>query len=203
LGASSLLPTLLEPNPQLLYKLFRVSVKKHMSCRHCPEVKSKGNSAAPGLCAFTSDEAHYSYQKSCSLLGLGSDNLVAVGTDPITGAMDPEMLRTALFKAKEEGRVPFFVGATSGSTVIGAFDRLDAIAQVVREFNEQTSSSVWLHVDGSWGGATLLSAKHKYLMKGVELTDSYSTNPHKLIGAPLQCAFFITKHNGLLREVRN
>lgn len=168
--------------------------------RHCPDVKLKGNSAAPGLTAFTSDESHYSYKKSCSLMGLGSDNLVVVGTDEVTGAMKPELLRAALFKAHEEGSAPFFVGASSGTTVLGAFDPLDEIAQVVSEFNQSTSSSVWLHVDGAWGGATLLSKKHRHLLKGIELVDSYSTNPHKVIGAPLQCACFITKHQNMLRE---
>ena len=52
---------------------------------YCPDVKTKGNGAAPNLVAFTSDESHYSYKKSCSLLGLGSDNLVAVQTNEKVG----------------------------------------------------------------------------------------------------------------------
>lgn len=168
--------------------------------RHCPDVKTQGNSAAPGLCAFTSDQSHYSYKKSCSLMGLGSDNLIAVGSDE-GGGLDPEKLRVALMKAHEDGKAPFFVGASSGTTVLGSFDPLDELAQVVQEFNEMTSSSVWLHVDGAWGGATLLSRKQRHLMKGIEQVDSYSTNPHKVLGAPLQCAFFITKHENMLSEV--
>jgi len=133
-------------------------------------------------------------------MGIGSDNLVAVGTDPVSGALDPIKLKHALYQAKNEGKSPFFVGATSGSTVLGAFDPLDEIASVVQEFNQTTSSSVWLHVDGAWGGAALLSRNERPSLAGVDQMDSFSTNPHKIVGAPLQCACFITKHEGLLRN---
>ena len=47
--------------------------------------------------------------------------------------------------------------------------------QVCREHN------VWLHVDGSWGGAVLLSRKLRHFMAGCERADSMCWNPHKLL----------------------
>ena len=47
--------------------------------------------------------------------------------------------------------------------------------QVCREHN------VWLHVDGAWGGAALLSRKLRRLMAGCEHADSMCWNPHKLL----------------------
>ena len=42
--------------------------------------------------------------------------------------MIPEELDKCIKLVKEEGRIPYFVNATSGSTVLGAYDDLDALA---------------------------------------------------------------------------
>lgn len=44
-----------------------------------------------------------------------------------------------------QGLVPFFVSATAGTTVYGAFDPLIAIADICKKH------SVWMHVDVSLG----------------------------------------------------
>jgi len=44
-----------------------------------------------------------------------------------------------------------------------------------------------------FGGTALLSTKHSHLLKGVHRADSASWNPHKTLGAPLQCALFLVK----------
>lgn len=49
------------------------------------------------------------------------------------------------------------VNATSGTTVFGAYDPLDEIADICKKYG-----GVWLHVDGAWGGAVLLSKKLRY-----------------------------------------
>ena len=57
---------------------------------------------------------------------------------------------------------PYLVNATAGSTVLGAYDPLDAIADICQKYK------LWMHVDGAWGASALLSRKHKGLMKGIE-----------------------------------
>ena len=172
-----------------LSNLYALQVARY---RACPAVKTKGNAACPGLCAFVSDESHYSYKKSCSLLGLGSDSLYRVPSDPSTGAMDPEALRTMLADAVAKGERPFFVGCTAGTTVLGAFDPFADVRAVIDEFNaaqtakqgdeasiEDGQPGVWMHVDGAWGGSAIFSEREKNKwMKGVEGTDSFCTNPH-------------------------
>lgn len=56
-------------------------------------------------------------------------------------------------------QVPFFVGATAGTTVLGAFDPFQDIAAICARHN------IWLHIDGAWGAACLLSPKHRHLMQ--------------------------------------
>ena len=53
------------------------------------------------------------------------------------------------------------VSATSGTTVIGAYDSIDEIADVCEKYD------VWLHTDACWGGGALLSNKYKHLMNGL------------------------------------
>lgn len=86
-----------------------------------------------------------------------------------------------------QGAVPFLVSATSGTTVLGAFDPLEAIADVCQR------NGLWLHVDVSWdgpengvgwakakahiapsapqaawGGSVLLSQTHRHLLAGIQ-----------------------------------
>lgn len=155
--------------------------------RACPDAKRTG--MPPGYVAFCSEQSHYSYMKCAHLVGLGMDNMIKVecGKD---GAMLPEALDRAVEEAKAAGKTPFYVGATAGTTVLGAYDPFAALADVCAKHG------IWLHVDGAWGGAAVLSNKHKHLMKGAERADSFCWNPHKMLGIPLQCSIVLSKHPG-------
>lgn len=59
------------------------------------------------------------------------------------GKMDPNDLRRAIKESRSKGFVPFFVNATSGTTVLGSFDPIGEIAAVCLEEN------LWLHIDVS------------------------------------------------------
>ena len=61
-----------------------------------------------------------------------------------------------------QGYEPFFVNATAGTTVLGAYDPLDEISDVCKKHG------LWLHVDGAWGGSAAVSRKYRSLMKGIE-----------------------------------
>ena len=102
--------------------------------------------------------------------------------------MIPEELDKCIKAAKAEGKAPFFVNATSGSTVLGAYDDLTGLAGVCRDHK------LWLHVDACWGGSVVFSSKLKHLMSGSDLVDSIAWNPHKMVGAPLQTSPFIVRH---------
>jgi len=57
--------------------------------------------------------------------------------------MIPEDLDEKIKETKCNGRVPFFVNTTCGTTVLGSFDPIDKIADVCEKYN------LWLHVDVS------------------------------------------------------
>lgn len=106
-----------------------------------PDCKQRGLRALPPLALFTSKECHYSITKGAAFLGLGTDSVRVVKADE-RGKMIPEDLERQISLAEAEGSVPFLVSATSGTTVLGAFDPLDAIADVCQRHG------LWLHVDG-------------------------------------------------------
>ena len=71
--------------------------------------------------------------------------------------MIPGELSAAIARSRSEGKTPFFVNLTSGTTVMGSFDPLRELIQVCRD------EEVWAHVDACWGGSVILSEKHRYI----------------------------------------
>ncbi|XP_012252740.2 cysteine sulfinic acid decarboxylase [Athalia rosae] len=161
-----------------------------------PDVKTKGLSGSPPLACFTSLAAHYSIKKGAHWLGLGTDSVYQVKTDD-RDRMIPGDLKRAIAQARSDGRLPFFVNGTAGTTVLGAIDPLSEIAEICK------SEGLWFHVDACLGGTLLLSEEYRKLLTGVELSDSVSWNPHKLLGAPLQCSLFLVKEEGSLHRANS
>eukprot|EP00557_Chaetoceros_sp_GSL56_P001398 CAMPEP_0176497470 /NCGR_PEP_ID=MMETSP0200_2-20121128/11738_1 /TAXON_ID=947934 /ORGANISM="Chaetoceros sp., Strain GSL56" /LENGTH=384 /DNA_ID=CAMNT_0017895479 /DNA_START=912 /DNA_END=2063 /DNA_ORIENTATION=- len=180
----------------------------------------------PELVAFVSSEAHYSFAKAASVTGLGTKNLVVVPTLP-NGQMDVDALDRLMSEMEQQmaEKIPFFVAATSGSTVRGSFDDIGAIVKVCRKheqildhqysalINGQSNRSlrnsggfkIWIHVDGAWGGSAIFSTRSdlRKLLRGLEHVDSFTFNPHKMLGAPQQTTAFITRHKGLLKQANS
>lgn len=172
------------------------------------------------LIAFISSEAHYSFKKAVSVTGIGTDNLIIVPT-LANGQMDVTKLDELMTEVgNQNGCIPFFVSATSGSTVRGSFDDIEAIVRVCRKhedrMNHQHSHQhqhgvakpkhkIWVHVDGAWGGSAIFSSRKdmQSLLKGVRDVDSFTFNPHKMLGAPMQTSAFITRHEGILKEANS
>lgn len=156
-----------------------------------PDARNKGHSGK--LVAFCSEQSHYSYRKSALVMGIGMDNMIKVKCDE-SGAMIAVELEKEVEAAKARGMVPFYAGTTAGSTVLGAFDDFHGAADVCERHD------MWMHVDGAWGGAAALSQAQRKHLDGFERADSFCWNPHKMLGLPLQCSIFTTKHEGALAK---
>lgn len=153
--------------------------------KYAPNIRTKGT--GPELVAYTSQESHYSVDKNAVFAGIGRDNVRKIVSDD-RGRMDTQALSKAIQKDKSEGRFPFFVNATSGTTVLGAFDPLREIAAICQR------EDLWMHIDGAYGGSCLFSDKYQPLLDGCDLSDSFSINAHKMLGVPITCSLILTKH---------
>jgi len=187
------------------YTLNWISSNQHEETEYTSSFASARDYLMLKLVAFVSDEAHYSFKKAFNVLGLSEKNLHIVPTLD-DGTMDVKALLTQMrFARNVEGKHPFFVGATSGSTVRGSFDPIDQITSAIetyqRDFeNPHGVRNVWLHVDGAWGGSAIFSQRTdvRNLLQGLSQCDSFTWNPHKMLGAPLQTTCFVCRHPNIL-----
>ena len=125
------------------------------------------------------------------MLGMGRKHLVRVPVDE-RGRMRVDALVDAVRGDLDAGHEPVMVNATAGTTVLGAFDPLDALADVCERFD------MWLHVDGAYGGSAVLDPGQAHLLEGCAHADSISWDAHKLMGAPLSCSVVLVREKGLL-----
>lgn len=157
-----------------------------------PESRFDGYDRNQKLTAFINEQAHYSIETAANVLGIGSKSVIKVKADA-SGSMIPDELEKAIQASIARGEKPFFAVATTATTLLGAYDPIDEIAGICQKHN------IWLHADGSFGGSLILSEKHRHTMKGLEKTDSFAWNPHKLMNIPLICSVILVKQKGTLQ----
>ncbi|BCN23824.1 pyridoxal phosphate-dependent class III aminotransferase [Vibrio alfacsensis] len=126
-----------------------------------------------------SKKSHFTVQKSASWMGLGEKAVMTVDANA-DGTMDVTQLDQVLTQAKSDGLIPFAIVGTAGTTDHGAIDDLDFIADMAAKHE------MWMHVDGAYGGALILSS-HKSRLKGVERAHSISVDFHKLFYQTISC----------------
>ncbi len=145
------------------------------------------------LCLYTSAESHYSVPKNAAFIGVGRNQLRYVKADA-QGRMDPTDLRFQIKKDIKEGKQPFLVIGTAGTTVMGAFDPFEDLALIAKEFN------LWFHIDGAYCGSAIFSERYNHLLQGAAASDSFSYNAHKMLGTPLSCSLILVKDKRFLYE---
>ncbi|MBF0622297.1 MAG: aspartate aminotransferase family protein [Magnetococcales bacterium] len=161
--------------------------------RYFPNIKEQGMQGLPPLVCFVSDQAHYSFQKAALVLGVGTDHIIEVATDD-QGCMIPAALEDAITDCLASGKKPLIVAATTGTTVLGAFDPLPAIGTIAQKYD------IWFHVDAAFGGSVLLSQTYAYLMDGCAQADSITWDPHKMMNIPLISSTLLVKEPGQLHS---
>ena len=129
------------------------------------------------------DIGHYSIKCSQMWLGCGN-NLIEIPT--INHKMDLNALRSALREHK--GKIMAVV-AYAGDSRSMSIDNLEEIYNITKEFD----SNIWLHADACHGFSLGLSNELKYKLKGLELYDSVTTDPHKVLFTPYTISALLIK----------
>ena len=93
----------------------------------------RNNGVLQKLTLYTSEESHYSIPKNAALMGIGREQVRYITTDSF-GKMNPKALTQQIEKDLAAGFQPFFVNATAGTTVLGAFDPIEPISKVCKKY---------------------------------------------------------------------
>ncbi len=138
------------------------------------------------VAVYCSSEAHYSVIRSAELLGIGAANVRALPIDA-DRRLAPEAVAAAVDRDRRAGVVPVAVIATAGTTLTGAVDPLDALADVC------TERGVWLHVDGAYGLPAAAVPEASALFAGLDRADSATVDAHKWLYLPKACGVVLVR----------
>ncbi len=156
-----------------------------------PETAAAADPAA--LTLYVSGQAHYSFEKAVDLLGLSRDQLRKIPEDHLF-RVDTEAMAAQIQRDLAAGRRPFCVIGVAGTTNTGSVDKLDRLADVAARHG------CWFHVDAAYGGAALLSDRHRALLKGIERADSIAVDPHKWFYVPFEAGAILARDGDFLRR---
>ena len=159
----------------------------------CAREKTTGYSLARGglagespLSVYCSEQSHSSVEKAALLAGFGRMHVRKV---PVNAryAMRVDALEEAIAADRAGGLTPCAVVATTGTTATTAFDPIAGIARVAAR------AGMWLHVDAAMAGSAMILPECRELWNGIEEADSIVVNPHKWLGAAVDCSVYYVR----------
>ncbi|WP_224270764.1 pyridoxal phosphate-dependent decarboxylase family protein [Haloprofundus salinisoli] len=149
---------------------------------------------ADSLRILCSEVGHFTAEQAAAHLGLGENAVVPVSTDD-EFRVDPGALSATLDGLEADGKRPFALVGTAGTTDFGSIDPLDALADCADEHD------LWFHVDAAFGGALALSDRHRDKLAGIERADSLAVDFHKLFYQPISCGAFLLRDGANYRYI--
>src|SRR6185436_2843269 len=154
-----------------------------------------GLRSAPGdLTVYASEQCHFSIERSVDILGLGRHSLRKIAVDE-NFHVRPDALQQQLAADRDAGLLPCCIIGIAGATSTGVIDPLEQLAEIARENN------CWYHVDAAYGGTLAFSAEHRGKLRGIELADSITFDPHKWMFVPFACGAVLVRDGGsVLRD---
>lgn len=141
---------------------------------------------------YLSDQAHSSNIKAIRVLGFSKEQIRIIPTDG-EFKFSLNKLKNAIAKDRLEGLHPFCLIATAGTTNTGTVDPLSAIAKICKK------EDIWFHIDGAYGGFSILADDGKLLLKGIEKADSLTIDPHKWFFQPYEIGCLLIKNHKWLK----
>ena len=151
------------------------------------------NDRTEGAVIYYSDQTHSSIDRALRVIGFMPEQIRRIPSDgEFRLPMDAVAARVREDRAA--GLRPFAVIANAGTTSTGAIDPLEAIAAFAQE------QDLWMHVDGAYGAAAVISDRGRELLRGIELADSLSFDPHKWLFQTIECGCVLLRDASLLKK---
>ena len=149
-----------------------------------------------GLAVLVSERGHYSLKKSADILGLGQDSVIAIETDE-NNKIDCQKLAEKCQELTDKNIKVLAIVGVAGTTETGNVDPLDKMAKIAKQYQS------YFHVDAAWGGATLLSNKHRGLLAGIEEADSVTIDAHKQMYVPMGAGVVLFKDPSSVADIEH
>lgn len=142
---------------------------------------------------YYSDQTHSCVTRAWRILGLRDEQLCILPADE-QFQIPLEVLRRQIARDRADGWLPFCVVANAGTTNTGAVDPLEALADLCAQ------EGLWLHADGAYGAAAILTEEGKRRLQGIHRLDSLAVDPHKWLYQPMMAGCAIVRHFEHLRD---
>ncbi|MDE0267557.1 MAG: pyridoxal-dependent decarboxylase [Acidimicrobiaceae bacterium] len=138
---------------------------------------------------------HYTVAASLAWCGLGSENMIEA---PIRGYRYDQRALSRLFRAaRENGERIIMLVAYAGDSRTMTIEDLTGLHDLVRGESPDT----WLHCDGCHGTSLAFSEKLRHHLQGIELYDSVTVDPHKVLAVPYPLSLFLVARPEVLRVI--
>lgn len=140
---------------------------------------------------YLSQEVHHCIDKAIRIAGLGECKMKFVDLDD-NYRIKADAVKKEIEKDKKDGRFPWLIIASAGTTDFGVIDPLDELSEIAKE------NKMWFHVDGAYGAFFVLSKTAKPRLKGIEKADSLVLDPHKGLFLPYGLGVVLVKDKNKL-----
>jgi glutamate/tyrosine decarboxylase-like PLP-dependent enzyme len=142
---------------------------------------------------YYSDQTHSAVDRAIKVLGFSPAQIRRIPSD--------EQFRLPLYslegevaRDRSQGRIPFCVIANAGTTNTGAVDPLPELAAFCAH------EGLWLHVDGAYGAAAVITDEGRRALTGLELADSIALDPHKWLFQPFEIGCVLARDRMQLKN---
>ncbi|KAF2788498.1 PLP-dependent transferase [Melanomma pulvis-pyrius CBS 109.77] len=130
---------------------------------------------------------HYSIRSAMAWLGIGEKQVVRVPVDEHF-RIRLDGLARCIDNERTNGRRIIACVAYAGDSRTMCVDNFRSIGACLRDKN------VWFHVDACHGFQLAFSHSHRHKLEGIDMADSITIDPHKVLWTPSTCSLVLFKN---------
>lgn len=137
---------------------------------------------------------HYSTRLSMGWLGLGENSIIHAPTEHFK--YDIAKLSSIMHELHKQGKKIMSLTAYAGDSRSMTCDDFVRLRELCDTYN------TWFHVDGCHGTQLLFSEKLKSKVRGIELADSVTLDPHKVLNVPYVASILILRNPSNIMKIQ-
>src|SRR6266567_7267171 len=142
---------------------------------------------------YFSDQTHSSVERALRVIGFAPEQMRKLGSDK-NFRLSIQSLRAAIADDRAKGLRPFCIIANAGTTNTGTVDPLSELADLAAK------EKLWLHIDGAFGAASILSKGGREMLDGLDRADSLTLDPHKWLFQSFECGCVLVGDAAILKS---